>query len=150
MTCNHVRHTEKMSEMEVSKRETCLWKIKYCGSSTVTIHKQKLWLLCAVYIYYKSCTTPLSQASPVFDLPFYLSATPFYTIVYCGISACSCMWCWLPRPDSVLYNGACKYLVCEIEVIMRVRVRQCRNACVSHRMRESWQLCQCHFIILIQ
>ena len=24
---------------------------------------------------------------------------------------------------------------------MRVRVRLCTNACVSHRMRESWQLC---------
>ena len=24
---------------------------------------------------------------------------------------------------------------------MRVRVRLCRNACVSHRMCESWQLC---------
>ena len=29
----------------------------------------------------------------------------------------------------------------EIEVIVRVRVRLCRNACVSRRMRESWQLC---------
>ena len=28
-----------------------------------------------------------------------------------------------------------------IEVIMRVRVRLCRNPCVSRRMRESWQLC---------
>ena len=27
--------------MEVSKNETCLWKIKCCGSSTVTINKQK-------------------------------------------------------------------------------------------------------------
>ena len=26
---------------------------------------------------------------------------------------------------------------------MRVRVRLCPNACVSRRMRESWQLCLC-------
>ena len=30
----------------------------------------------------------------------------------------------------------------EIEVIMRVRVRLCVNACVSRGMRESWQLCR--------
>ena len=27
---------------------------------------------------------------------------------------------WLPRPDSVPYNGSCKCLAREIEVIMRV------------------------------
>ena len=43
--------------------------------------------------------------------------------------------------DSVSYNGACKCFAREIEVIMRVRVRLCGNACVSRRMRESWQLC---------
>ena len=32
-------------------------------------------------------------------------------------------------------------LACEIEVIMRVRVRLCLNVCVSRSMGGSWQLC---------
>ena len=52
------------------------------------------------------------------------------------------LWHWLPRPDSVPYNGTCKCLARQIEVIMRVRVRLCKNVCVSCRMCESWQLCQ--------
>ena len=98
----------------------------------------------APYIYYNSYTTPLSQASTVFDLLFYHSARPFYTIVHCGISVFGCMWVvtLITHPDSIPYNGTCKCLVREIEVIMHVRVRLCKNACVSRRMRESWQLCQ--------
>ena len=34
-------YQKKISEMEVSKSETCLWKLKFGGSSTMTINKQK-------------------------------------------------------------------------------------------------------------
>ena len=99
MTHNQVRHTKKMSEMEVSKSETCLWKIIFCGSSTVTInHSQNVTVnifssgCYAHYIHYNSCTTPLSQGSPVFDLLLFHSARPFCTIVHYRVSVCSCMW----------------------------------------------------------
>ena len=96
---------QKMSEMEVSKNETCLWKIKCCGSSTVTINKQKHihkkytvvnifssgcyapYIYIYIYIY-NSCTTSLSQASPVFDLLLFRSARPFYTLNH---DACNCI-----------------------------------------------------------
>ena len=97
-----VRHTKKMSEMEVSKSETCLWKIKYWGSSTVTNNKQKHSQNVMVnifssgcyahYIHYNSCTTLLSQAFPVFNLLLFHSARPFYIIIHCGVSVCSCTW----------------------------------------------------------
>ena len=93
----------------------------------------------APYIY--TIIAPFSQSSPAFNLLFYRSAKRFYTFVHCGISVCSCTWCWLPCPDSILYNGLCKCLAREIEVIMHVRVRLCGNAFVSRRIRESWQLC---------
>ena len=90
MTCNRWDIPKKMSEMEVSKNETCLWKIKCCGSSTVTINKQKhihknytmvniFSSGCYVPYIYNSCTTSLSQASPVFDLLLFRSTRPFYT-----------------------------------------------------------------------
>ena len=63
-------------------------------------------------------------------------------IKYCGSSTVTNNKQTLLRPDSVPYNGACKCFAREIEVIMRVRVRLCGNACVSRRMRVSWQLCK--------
>ena len=114
MTCKRVRHTKKMSEMEVSKSETCLWKIKYWGSSTVTNNKQKHSQNVMVnifssgcyahYIHYNSCTTLLSQASPVFNLLPFRSARPFCIIVHCRVLVCSCTW------TLVLVNCICNIL----------------------------------------
>ena len=124
-----------------------LMEIKYCGSSTVTMNKHSQNLMPTIFSsgcyapYIYTIIAPLSQSSPAFDLLFYRSVRPFYTFVHCGISVCSCTWRWLPRPDSVPYNGPCKCFAREIEVIMHVRVRLCGNVCVSRRMRESWQLC---------
>ena len=84
MICNLVRRTKKMYEMHGGLQAwDMLTEMKYCGSSTVTTinkHSQNLMLTifssgCYVpYIYYNSYTTSLFQASPVFDLLFYLSA----------------------------------------------------------------------------
>ena len=63
-------------------------EIKYCGFSTVTNttnkHSQNIMATIFdsdcyapyIYIYYNGYTTPLSQASPVFDLLFDRSARP--------------------------------------------------------------------------
>ena len=100
--------------------------------------------LISLYIYYNSCTTSLCQTSLVFDLLLFRSARPFYTVVHYVFLVCCCTWTSITpsRPWRMYIAYANSILGArEIEVIMRVRVRLCLNACVSRRMHESWQLC---------
>ena len=117
-------------------------EIKYCGSSTVTNNKHKHSQNVTATIFSSGCCIPYIHtiiATPLHFLRLPLSLI-FCFIVGVGPSTQSSIeesWSAVARD----IDYACKCLVREIKVIMCVRVRLCRNACVSRRMRESWQLC---------
>ena len=120
-----------MSEMEVSKSETCLWKIVLAlwNWNTFTQCNSKSNSDC--YALY----TTLSQVCSVFDLLLFRSTRPFSTDIHYGVSVMGVDYSILTMTCvNCIHNISAR----EIEFIMRVRVRLCLNACVL--TQNAWEL----------
>ena len=81
MTCNHVRDTKKMSEMEAWDM---LVEIKYCGSSTVTNNEQKHSQNVMATIFSSGCYAPYIYT--IIAAPLHFLRVPLSSI-FCSIVA---------------------------------------------------------------
>ena len=90
--------------------------------------------MCPIYIYYNSSTFsgfPCLRSSVLLQ---HLALLHYHPLRNLGLQLHVTL---ITRPDSVLYNGACKCFAHEIKVKMRVRVRLCGNACL---VQNEWEL----------